>query len=342
MTAAVVSLVVFSASAQTNSALSSSVSWAVSTPAAEGMNPKPIDDMLAWMRSSGMGFHAVILIRNDKLAVETYFPPFSRDSRQDVFSCAKSVLSTLFGIAAAEGRLPPLDRSALSCLTGAREVRDPRSRDITIEQLLTMKSGIPLIRAVDLARVSDQVSYILGKPLAADPGAGFMYTSAGPQLLSAVLQAAVGMSANEYAARKLFAPLGITGWSWDSDGMGVTVGGAALSLTAVDCAKIGYLYLRKGDWYGTRVVPASWVEAATRSYAKPAMNRAEDSGYGYLWWIDAQWEGYSAHGAGGQFIFVIPRLDLVAVFTSELPTDSFPIPWDLMTRYVLPAFSENR
>ena len=71
------------------------------------------------------------------------------------------------------------------------------------------------------------------------------------------------------------------------------------------------------------------------------MNRAEDSGYGYLWWIDGQWGGYSAHGAGGQFIFVVPRLDLVVVFVSQLEAPDFPLPWDLMRGYVLPAVRDE-
>jgi len=149
------------------------------------------------------------------------------------------------------------------------------------------------------------------------------------------------MSAREYAARKLFAPLGIQGWSWDVDGTGVTIGSTNLSLTSVDLAKLGYLFLRNGEWFGTRILPASWVHEATRTHSRPVgMNRAENSGYGYLWWVDEQWGGYSAHGAGGQFVFVVPRLDLVVVFTSALSFDDFPFPWDLMKDYVLPAVGD--
>jgi CubicO group peptidase (beta-lactamase class C family) len=256
-----------------------------------------------------------------------------------MYSCAKSVLSTLFGIAKAEGKLPPLNSSALSCLpAGGGQARDPRASRIKLEQLLTMTSGMAFIRAVDMAVADDQVAFVLAKLLAYDPGLRFVYTSAGPHLLSAILQASVGQSARDYAAQKLFAPLGIRDWSWETDGTGVTIGGAHLSLTALDCARIGYLYLRKGDWFGIRVLPASWVEAATRTHSRPSgTNRAEDSGYGYLWWVDEAWGGFSAHGAGGQYIFVVPHVDLVAVFTGDLPAKDFPVPWDLLRRYVLPA-----
>jgi CubicO group peptidase (beta-lactamase class C family) len=294
--------------------------------------------MLGWMRGSGMPFHAMILLRHDRLVVEEYFPPWQGESRQNLYSCAKSVLSTLIGIAQAEGKLPPLGASALSCLPAAGQARDPRALRIDLEQLLSMTSGLAFLRAVDMAVAEDQVAFVLAKPLAAEPGARFLYTSAGPHLLSAVLQACVGQSARDYAARKLFAPLGIRDWSWETDGQGVTVGGAHLSLTAMDLARIGYLYLKKGDWFGTPVLPASWVEAATRTHSRPSgMNRAEDSGYGYLWWVDEQWGGFSAHGAGGQYLFVVPGLDLVAVFTCELKAQDFPVPWDLFRRYLLPA-----
>ena len=332
-------LEVLAVSAQSPEPGRSPVPWPSSAPAAEGLQPESIDGLLGWMRSSGMRFHAVILLRNDRLVTEEYFPPWQRDSPQNMYSCAKSVLSTLYGIAQAEGKLPPLGSSALALLPGRGSgAMDPRASRINLEQLLTMTSGVAFMRAVDMAVANDQVAFALAKPLAEEPGSKFIYTSAGPHLLSAILQACVNQSARDYAAQKLFAPLGIRDWSWEIDGAGVTIGGAHLSLTAMDCARVGYLYLKKGDWFGTRVLPASWVQAATRTHSRPSgMNRAEDSGYGYLWWVDEAWDGFSAHGAGGQYIFVVPPLDLVAVFTGDLPARDFPVPWDLMRRYVLPA-----
>jgi CubicO group peptidase (beta-lactamase class C family) len=298
--------------------------------------------MLAWMRASGLDFRSVLIVRRGVLVMEEYFPSSSRETRQNVYSCTKSVLSALFGIAQGEKSLPPLDARALSCLPGEESAGlDSRARLMTIEQLLTMSAGMQAIRAVDMAGARDQVSFALAKPLAMDPGTRFLYTSAGPHVLSSILQKSVGMSARDYAAQKLFAPLGIQGWTWDTDGMGVTIGATNLSLTSIDLAKIGYLFLKQGDWFGTRVLPASWVADATRVRAHPTdMNRAENSGYGYLLWVDEQWGGYSAHGAGGQFVFVVPRLDLVVVFTSSLSFENFPVPWDMMKDYVLTSITD--
>ena len=97
-------LAALAASAQSAEPGRSPVPWPPSTPAAEGLDPESIAAMLGWMRNSGMRFHAVILLRNDRLVVEEYFAPWQRDSRQNMYSCAKSVLSTLCGIAQADGK----------------------------------------------------------------------------------------------------------------------------------------------------------------------------------------------------------------------------------------------
>jgi hypothetical protein len=106
-------------------------------------------------------------------------------------------------------------------------------------------------------------------------------------------------------------------------------------LTPRDMAKIGYLYLHKGSWNGKELVPKKWVEASTSKHmeTKGLMNAAEEDGYGYLWWIDPF--GFSAHGFGGQYIFVIPQLDMVVVFTGGLADPAFPIPKQLMETYLV-------
>jgi CubicO group peptidase (beta-lactamase class C family) len=314
------------------------VPWPSSSPQAQGMDGARLQQMVEWMRASGREFHSVLIVRGGALVMEEYFPGGGRDVKQNVYSCTKSVLSALCGIAQGEGSFPPLDSGALASLPPGTPAADPRAAGITMRQLLSMSSGLPFMRAVDMATANDQVRFALGKPLALDPGAGFVYTSAGPHLVSAVLQRGVGMSARDYARKKLFQPLGIQDWSWETDGTGVTVGATNLSLTPIDLAKLGFLFLHDGAWFGTRVVPASWVKDSTTAHARVSdMNRAENAGYGWFWWIDEEWNGFSAHGAAGQFVFVVPRLDLVAVFTSGLSPEDFPIPWDLMRQYVLPS-----
>lgn len=318
---------------------SSPIPWPTSTLAAQGIDSSRVENMFGWMRASGREFHSVIILRGGALAREEYFSGWSREKTQNVYSCTKSVLSALCGIAQGEGRLPALDSRALAFLpSGSPPAVDERAAEITLEQLLSMSAGLPFMRAVDMANARDQTAFVLGKPLARAPGSGFLYTSAGPHLVSALLQRSVGVSARDYARVTLFQPLGIQDWSWETDGVGVTIGATDLFLSAIDLAKLGYLYLHGGTWFGTQIVPSFWVKESTTTHARVTdMNRAENAGYGYFWWVDEEWSGFSAHGASGQFVFVVPRLDLVVVFTSALSPDDFPMPRDLMKEYVLPA-----
>jgi CubicO group peptidase (beta-lactamase class C family) len=312
--------------------------WPASTPSREGLAPKPLCDMLAWMRDSGLEFHALAIVKNGKLVASVGFDPFEPGTPQNVYSCTKSFLSTLVGIASAEGRFPPLDAKIAEYLPeyDYGDPSDPRRR-ITFAHILSQSSGYPAVYSWDFERVVDTETYIIHKGLVAEPGAAFLYNSGTLNIVSAALQKAVGMKSSEYARAKLLAPLGIRDWAWSGDGAGVTTGGTNLCVSCLDLAKLGYLYLRKGDWFGKRVVPAEWVELATKSRFRPTgMNRAEDCGYGYLWWID-EWGGFSSHGSAGQFCFVLPAWDMVVAFTSSLPADKFPVPYDLVKRYILPA-----
>jgi CubicO group peptidase (beta-lactamase class C family) len=170
------------------------------------------------------------------------------------------------------------------------------------------------------------------------PGASFYYDNGGPHLLSAIIQKTTGMTTEAYAQKKFFGPLGITDITWGADPQGINTGYSGLTLSSRDMAKIGYLYLHRGQWNGAQLVPAQWVEASTTKHmeTKGLMNAAEDDGYGYLWWIDS-FGGYSAHGFGGQYIFVLPKLDMIVVFTSGLKNANFPAPHELVKTFMLPA-----
>jgi CubicO group peptidase (beta-lactamase class C family) len=318
--------------------------WPAATPSRVGLAPKPLTDMLERIRLSGLEFRSLVIVKDGKLAASVGFDPFEPDTPQNVYSCTKSFLSTLVGIASAEGLFPPLDAKIAEYLPDydyGDDDSDPRRR-ITFAHLLSQSSGFPAVYSWDFERVVDTEAYIIHKGLVAEPGAAFLYNSGTLNIVSAALQKAVGMKTSEYAKARLFAPLGIRDWAWSGDGAGVTTGGTNLCLSCLDLAKLGYLYLRKGDWFGKRVLPSEWVERATQARFKPSgMNRAEDCGYGYLWWID-DWGGFSSHGSAGQFCFVLPAEDLVVAFTSSLPAEKFPIPYDLMKECVLPALRAGR
>jgi CubicO group peptidase (beta-lactamase class C family) len=252
----------------------------------------------------------------------------------------------LTGIVMHEGYIDNVDQKVLGFFPAiAKNVTDENVRNLTLEHLLTMTAGyntttIPQAQVLSQKDASfDTVEHILTyNSILEKPGRTFSYDSGLPHLLSAIIQETTGISTQEYAQEKLFDPLGITGVTWETDPRGIPLGNTGLMLSPRDMAKLGYLYLNRGQWNGEQIVPAKWVDQSTAKHieTKGLMNAAEDDGYGYFWWMDA-YGGYSAHGYGGQYIFVVPNLKLVAVFTSGLADPDFPTPRRLMEEYILPA-----
>ncbi len=160
-------------------------------------------------------------------------------------------------------------------------------------------------------RSKDWAQYVLDLPVVKEPGEHFEYCNGASYLLSAILQNAAGVRSLEFAEGRLFAPLGITDASWDASPQGVDFGYDALWLTPHDMAKIGWLYLNKGNWNGKQVIPAAWVDASVRGQVTAGTLAGQ---YGYQWWVDQ--DHYMAIGSRGQFIFVAPEQGLVAVITS--------------------------
>jgi hypothetical protein len=169
------------------------------------------------------------------------------------------------------------------------------------------------------------VQFALDRPVVSQPGAHFVYDSPGIHLLSAILQKATGMTALEFARQNLFEPLGIREMIWPADPQGVTQGFTNVVLHPRDAAKIGYLFLNKGQWDGKQIVSQEWVEQATRRQ----IDADDGKGYGYGWWIAPQENGeYYAEGRGGEFIRVLPAYDVLIVATSSSAN------WDDFISYV--------
>ena len=155
---------------------------------------------------------------------------------------------------------------------------DDRKKAITVQHLLDMTSGMdwrePLdgrpASMIEMERSPDWVKFILDRPMSNTAGEIFNYDSGNPHLLSAILTKLTGMSASDYAKSRLFGPLGISEWNWRRDPQGNSTGGYGLSLKPRDMAKIGYLYLRRGEWEDKTLVPPAWVDRV--SHATVDMN----------------------------------------------------------------------
>jgi CubicO group peptidase (beta-lactamase class C family) len=305
------------------------------------MDSQALADMLALILERGDPIDSVTVVRNGYLVTDAYVYPFRQGEKHILYSCTKSVVSALIGIAIEQGHIEGVKQPVLDFFPG-REVAHAETRKdaMTLEHLLTMSTGLRcedsyLYRWRGLERMrrsEDWVQFMLDLPMAAAPGRRFEYCNGASFLLSAILQETTGMTALAYAEQNLFAPLGISDVAWASNPHGVTIGYSELHMTPHDMAKIGYLYLNGGQWEGRQIVPAKWVTASTRKHIGATL----EDGYGYQWWIDDSGY-YMALGYSGQFIFVVPKVNVVVAFTSHLPSDQFYVPQRLLNDYVLPA-----
>lgn len=279
--------------------------------------------------------YSVLIVRNGYLVAEAYFHPYHQSRKHFIRSCTKSFLSALIGIAIAEGRLD-FDQKVVDFFPDRVIANDdPRKRAMTVGHLLTMKSGLDWPESSvsyssednilwQMMDSQDWVQFVLDRPMAAEPGATFNYSTGDPQLLAAVLEEATGMSTRKFARTHLFEPLGVSSehWDWQSAPEGVAFGGGGLNITPRAMVKFAYLYLEGGAWNGQQIVPADWVEASVA-----------DPHYGYQWWRLSN-GGYAALGYGGQRIVVIPDLEMVVVITGEFPGSTSQY---LVDAFIIPA-----
>jgi CubicO group peptidase (beta-lactamase class C family) len=319
--------------------------WRTSTPEEQGLDSQQIARLLAKIAQSAPYMHSFILIRNGTLVTEAYFAPITRDLGHFLFSATKSVTSALVGIAIQEGFIKGVDQKIIEFFPELQaKSTSEHLGQLTVEHLLTMSTGhVDFMSPTPYQQPPvDWVEKFLTdktNTLIDPPGRTFLYTSGAPHTLSAVIQRTTGKTASAYAAEKLFGPLGIRDFTWLADQNGISFGNSWLRLKPLDMAKFGYLYLNQGLWDGQQIIPQAWVEKSTQKHieTKQAMfNSAEKDGYGYLWWMNG-FGGYAAHGYGGQFIFVIPESNVVAVFTGGFDDSVFDTGYQLMQTYIIPA-----
>jgi CubicO group peptidase (beta-lactamase class C family) len=317
--------------------------WRVSTPEEQGIDSTMIADMVQHIIRQQIAIHSFLLIRDSYLVTEAYFAPYSREVSHPLYSCTKSFTSALIGIALDEGRIKGIDQKIFDFFdpTQVKDL-DTGKQEITIAHLLTMTSGLKPTPSFPLYQYAEPIPFVLNLPMIHAPGEEFAYNSAALHLLPAILRQTTGIEVLTYANTKLFTPLGIADVRWDADSTGLNMGGTGLSLRPCDLAKFGYLYLRHGLWNGQQIISQEWIDLSTQKHVETAgkMNAAENDGYGYLWWMNG-FDGYAAHGFGGQYLFVMPALDLIVVFTAGLADPDFPKPYELVKTYILPAVKSD-
>lgn len=293
----------------------------------------------------------MVVLRNGKMVFEWNAGGVTRDHNHNVYSVTKSVVATLMGIALAEGKVSDTNAPLRSLLPDfAESLNDKRKAGITVDDLLTMRSGFPSARGnkptgpsrelfQQIHDAPDRVRHILKLGLVEEPGRRFSYNNIDPQLIAAILERSTGKRLGLFANESLFRPLGFEKWEWVfPDKTGLVTGGYGIRLRAIDLAKLGQLYLRKGRWGDKQLLPTKWTQSAVRDLT--------GKNYGYYWWTDLPFGGhksYAAKGVRGQLLQVVPELDLVFVVLSHLPPEDLNrILSELKNRYLAKAVLSDK
>jgi CubicO group peptidase (beta-lactamase class C family) len=322
--------------------------WPRSTPEQQQMDSAPIQAAQAYLESRFPTCYSLLVPRHGYLVSEKYFSP-SAAQANNIKSISKSILSALTGIAIREQFICSVDQPIAEFFPEYfTPLLDPRKWQITLRHLLTMSAGFewgengPLTQAWFMS--GDWHRFTIESKLVTAPGEVFNYNTALAHLLSGVLTRATGMSTLDYARTRLFEPVGMTCPRWDRDPRGYYFGGSEVYITPRDLARFGHLFLRGGRWEGRPVVPADWVEESTATQIATGRQPVRD--YGYMWWTTtlAGRPVFYASGYGGQYIFVVPDLDLVVVNTarSDIPIHMSSEPYNVMSQFLIPAAREDR
>ena len=286
---------------------------------------KDIDSLVA---TSGVTsrMHSLLVSQGGELIFERYFNGQGPDDLGNVKSVSKSILSALVGIAIDGGYIDGVDARMNEYFRQELEgITNPDVAAISVEHLLTMQAGLESTsnRNYGSWALSDNwVKAALSMPMAAEPGREMLYSTGNTHLLSAIITQATGQTTLKYAREALAEPLGFDLAPWPRDPQGVYFGGNDMVLTPRQLLAFGELYMNGGRSGDRQVVPEAWVRASLAPHA--ASPHGNERYYGYGWWV-AELVGHvvpHAWGHGGQFVMLVPDLDLVLVTTSAPYADA--------------------
>ncbi|MGF7056631.1 serine hydrolase domain-containing protein [Brassicibacter mesophilus] len=309
--------------------------------------------------------NSFLVIRNGYLVFEEYYNGTDANTLNPVNSITKSIISLLIGIAIEKRYIKNVNQKLIEFLPEyENDIGNSLIGEIAISHLLKMGAGFewesadfkePLLK--NMIKSSDWIKYILNIPLNRDRIGKFEYNSGVSHLLSVIITKAIGMRTQDFANKFLLQSIGVEGirdteinktyylnstkWTrkrqWDIDSQGINIGGFGLSFKSRDLAKIGYLIINNGIWENKQVVSKEWIINST----KPHIDVQGMMKYGYHWWVmdRKNIKIIFALGYGGQYLAIIPQLDLITVITSEndIDCDSNRDPGYILYKYVLKA-----
>jgi len=306
--------------------------WEIATPASVGIDEEALRDLYRYAHESSeiWQIRSLLIIKDNKLVAESYMKdPADRINPTAVWSCTKQFVGVLTGIAVDQGLINIYDP-----ISKYLPNVPPEKSSITIENLLTMSSGINYTNGGKEDTLREQkpsniIDFFLGLGMRWLPGEAFNYNDLDPTLVSAILQKVTGLTLRDWAREVLFEKIGIRRLDWKTYKDGTTMGGWGILATPREMAKIGQLVLDEGKWKGEQIVSSEWINEMTsgKVIADMAVINNIVVGkilFGYLWWsddIENKDKEIWMSGAGGQLVNIYKAKDLIAVITSEPNTE---------------------
>jgi CubicO group peptidase (beta-lactamase class C family) len=300
------------------------------------MNEEKITKLVQKTLEGGFGeMNSLLILKDNKLVLEEYFNEFDRNKLHHIQSCTKSITSILIGLAIDKGFIRSVNEKIITYLPGLKYVNG--WENVSIKDLLTMSSGVEWIKEDPNSfwDKDDGVASILEKSIKNQPGSKFDYNSA-MQVLALIIENATKTNLIKFAEDNLFFPLNIKNYKWgksEIDNLPLCTG--ALYLLPIDMLKIGQLILQKGKFDNKQVISENWINESTKEQIKVPNNRGDN--YGYLWWIGTEENRkIYAHGIGSQFIFIVPKYELIVVTTgNNIYNNKYLASFEMLNDYIL-------
>lgn len=281
--------------------------FAEALPEQEGVRSSGLLNMFASISSDRrINPHSVVILRNGKLIAKADWAPYTADLPHVSHSLAKSVTAMAVGIAVEEKLLSVTETLGEIFNSGEKAVRD-----ITIHDLLTMSSGVQFNEAGSLMS-RNWIESFLSSDVLFEHGTAFHYNSMNSYMLSAAICRRSGTSLSEYVSQRLFSPMGINNFYWERCPSGIEKGGWGLYLSVYDYARLGQLWLEKGLYNGTQLIPAEWISTASSMHI--SHKELCSNGYGYQVWLGRHGTIFS--GMFGQIVYVVPKQNMVIALTA--------------------------
>ena len=313
------------------------------TPESQGISSDLFAALLRELDASkDTEMHHFMALRHGKVICECNFAPYPKGMWHITHSMCKSITGMAIGMLIEEGKLK-LDENIYDIFPDHINAFSKIFRPvITVENLLTMTSGVTFNES-GIVSGNDWLGSFLNASVNGKPGTEFQYNSLNTYVLSAIVTKRTGETLTEYLTPRLFGPLGITKYYWETCPKGITKGGWGLFLCAEDMAKLGQLYLQKGKWNGQQLVSEYWIEISTARHLK---TQNDTYGYGYQLWMEQRPGSFEYNGMLGQNVLIYPDVDMVIVTNAgneELFQDNvmlniirkyFPVDW--MPKETLP------